>query len=63
MDTPRELTTLERGIKVKISYDEFQRLKVSSGFLDRKNYPEPYELIAEENELGRYMMLRLFSEE
>lgn len=59
----RELTKLEKGIRVKINPQELERLKKEhNGFLDRIYYPEDYEDIAEEGELGRFLIFRFFSE-
>lgn len=58
----RELTELEKGIIVKISQFELNFLKNKKGFLSRKAYPEQYEKIALNGEIGRFLFFRFIEE-
>jgi hypothetical protein len=54
----RQLTKLEKGIKVSISNDQLELLKNEKGFLSYENYPDEYKKIAEYGEVGRFMLFR-----
>lgn len=60
----RKLTKLEEGIWVKIKSQELEKLKeIHIGFLSRNAYPDFYEEIANENEIGRFQIFRFILEE
>ena len=52
------LTELEKGVFVYIDEVQLEVLKNKSGFLSRETYPEFYEDLALENELGRFLIFR-----
>ncbi len=56
----RPLTDLEKGICVKISKNELEKLKKKNGFLETENYPTAYKEITQEGEIGRFLFFRFF---
>ncbi len=59
----RELTFLERGVFVKITQNELEKIEnLTKGFLPRSAYPEKYEKIAHEKEVGRFHIFRFIQE-